>query len=58
MQLHGTVKLVYNDTLGATKMCSYNQVVAATRTFSTEASETVPNMCVVVERLMLQTVTF
>ena len=25
-----TVKLVYNDTLGATKMCCYNQVVVVT----------------------------
>ena len=48
-----TVKLVYNDTTGATKMCCYNQVVVVTRTFSIEVSETVTNMCVVVKRLML-----
>ena len=48
-----TVKLVYNDTLGATKMCCYNQVVVVTKTFSTETIDTVPNMCVVVKRLML-----
>ena len=48
-----TVKLVYNDTLGATKMCCYNQVVVVTRTFSTETIESVPAMCVVVKRLML-----
>ena len=41
-----TVKLVYNDTLGATKMC---QVVVVTRTFSTETIESVPAMCVVVK---------
>ena len=45
-----TVKLVYNDTLGATKMCCYNQVVVVTRTFSTETIESVPAMCVVVKR--------
>ena len=27
-----TVKLVYNNTLGASKMCCYNQVVVVTRT--------------------------
>ena len=48
-----TVKLVYNDTFGATKMCCYNQVVVVTRTFSTETIESVPAMCVVVKRLML-----
>ena len=48
-----TVKLVYNDTLGATKMCCYNQVVVVTRTFTTETNESVPAMCVVVKRLML-----
>ena len=48
-----TVKLIYNDTLGATKMCCYNQVVVVTRTFSTETIESVPAMCVVVKRLML-----
>ena len=47
------VKLVYNDTLGATKLCCYNQVVVVTRTFSTETIESVPAMCVVVKRLML-----
>ena len=50
---YDTVKLVYNDTTGATKMCCYHQVVVVTRTFSTETIETVPNMCVVVKRLML-----
>ena len=41
--LASTVKLVYNDTTGATKMCCHNQVVVVTRTFSIEleASETV-----------------
>ena len=48
-----TVRLVYNDTLGATIMCCYNQVVVVTRTFSTETTESVPAMCVVVKRLML-----
>ena len=48
-----TVKLVYNDTLGATKMCCYNQVVVVTRTFSTETIQSVPAMCVVVKRSML-----
>jgi hypothetical protein len=48
-----TVKLVYNDTIGTTKICCYNQVVVATRTFSTETIESVPAMCVVVKRLML-----
>ena len=43
-----TVKLVYNNTLGPTKMCCYNQVVVVTRTFSTETIESVPTMCVVV----------
>ena len=52
-----TVKLVYNDTSGATKMCCYNQVVVVTRTFSTETIESAPAMCVVVKRLMLQTMT-
>ena len=47
------LKLVYNDTLGAIKMCCYNQVVAVTRTFSTETIESVPAVCVVVKRLML-----
>ena len=37
-----TVKLVYNDTLGATKMCCYNQVVDVTRTFTSETIESVP----------------
>ena len=46
-------QLVYNDTLGATKMCCCNQVVVVTRTFSTETIESVPAMCVVVKRLML-----
>ena len=50
---YGTVKLVYNDTLGATKMCCYNQVVVVTRIFSTETIVSVPAMCVVVKRLML-----
>ena len=48
-----TVKHVYNDTLGATKMCCYNQVVVVIRTFSAETIESVPTMCVVVKRLML-----
>ena len=48
-----TVKLVYNDTLGATKMCCYSQVVVVTRTFSAETIESVPAMCVVVKRLRL-----
>ena len=48
-----TVKLVYNDTLGATKTCCYNQVVVVTRTFSTETIEFVPVMGVVIKRLML-----
>ena len=48
-----TVKLVYNDTLGASKICCYNQVVVVTRTFSTETIEYVPAMCVVVKKLML-----
>ena len=48
-----TVKLVYNDTLGATKMCCYNQVVVVTRTFTTETIESVPVMSVVIKRLML-----
>ena len=48
-----TVKLVYNDTLGATKMCYYKQVVVVTRTFSTETIESVPVMGVVIKRLML-----
>ena len=47
-----TVELVYNDTLGATKLCYYNQVVV-TRAFSTETIESVPAMCVVVKRLMV-----
>ena len=46
------VKLVY-DTLGATKMCCYNQVVVVASTFSTETIESVPAMGVVVKRLML-----
>ena len=50
---HSTVKLVYNDTLGATKMCCYNQVVVVSRKFSTETIESVPAMRVVVKRLML-----
>ena len=49
----GTVKRVYNYTLGATKMCCYNQVVVVTRTLSTETIESVPAMCDVVKRLML-----
>ena len=49
----GTVKLVYNNTLSATKMCCYNQVVVVTSTFCTETSESVSAMCVVVKRLML-----
>ena len=48
-----TVKLVYTDTLGATNMCCYNQVVVVTRTFSTETIESAPAMGVVVKRLML-----
>ena len=48
-----TVKLVYNDTLGSTKKCCYNQAVVVTRTCSTETIESVPAMCVVVKRLML-----
>ena len=48
-----TVKLVYNNALGATKMCCHNQVVVVTRAFSTETIESVPAMCVVVKRLML-----
>ena len=48
-----TVKLVYNNTLRATKMYCYNQVVVVIRTFSTETIESVPAMCVVVKRLML-----
>ena len=52
MYLH-TVELAYNDTLGATKMCCYNQVVVVTGTFSTETIESIPAMCVVRERLML-----
>jgi hypothetical protein len=48
-----TVKLVYNDTLDATKMCCYDQVVVVTRTYSTETIESVPAMCVVVKKLML-----
>ena len=48
-----TVKLVYSNTLGATKMCCYNQVVVVTRTFSTETTESVPAMCVVIKSLML-----
>ena len=50
--MRNTVKHVYNDTLGATKMCCYNQVVVI-RTFSTETIEPVSAMCVVVKRLML-----
>ena len=50
---HYTVKLVYNDTLGATKMCCYNQGVVVTKAFCTETIESVPAMCVVVKRLML-----
>ena len=46
-----TGELVYNDTLGATKICCYNQVADVTRTFSTEAIESVPAMGVVVKRL-------
>ena len=48
-----TVKLAYNDTLGANKMCCYNQVAVLTMVFSTETIESVPAMCVVVKRLML-----
>ena len=48
-----TVILVYNDTLGATKMCCYNQVVVVTRTFGTETIESIPAKCAVVKRLML-----
>ena len=48
-----TVKLVYNDTLGATKLCCYNQVVVVTRAFSTETIESVSAMCVAVKRLLL-----
>ena len=51
--LFHTVELVYINTLGATKMCCYNQVVVVIRTFSTETIESVPAMCVVVKRLML-----
>ena len=40
-----TVKLVYNDTTGATKMCCYNQVVVVTMTFCTETIESVPATC-------------
>ena len=50
---NNTVKLVYNDTLGATKMCCYNQVVVVTRIFSTETIESVSAMCVAVKRLLL-----
>ena len=46
IDISSTVTLVYSKTLGATKMCCYNQVVVITRTFSTETIETVPNMCV------------
>ena len=49
------VKLVHNHTLGATKMCCYNQVVVVTRTFSAETIESVPVMCVAVKRLTLGT---
>ena len=49
-----TVKLVYKDTLDATKIYCYNQVVVVTRTFSTEPVKSAPAMCVVVvKRLML-----
>ena len=48
-----TDKLVYNDTLGATKICCYNQGVVVTRAFCTETIESVPAMRVVVKRLML-----
>ena len=47
------MKPVYNDTLGASKMCCYNQLVVVPRTYSTETIESVPVMCVVVKRLML-----
>ena len=43
--IQDTVKHVYNDTPGTTKMCCYNQVVVVTRTFSTEIIESVPAMC-------------
>ena len=48
-----TVKLAYNNTLGANKMCCYNQVAVVTMPFSTETIESVPAMCVGVKRLML-----
>ena len=44
-------------TIGSTVLCSYNQVAVVTSTFCIETSETVPNMCVVVERVMLYQVT-
>ena len=50
---NGTVKLVHNDTLSATKMCCYKEVVVVTRAFSTETIESVSAMCVAVKRLML-----
>ena len=50
--LVNTVKHVYNDTLGATKVCCYNQVVVI-RKFSTKTIESIPAMCFVVKRLML-----
>ena len=53
MYVVSTVKLVCYDSLGATKMCCYNQVVVVTGIFSTETIESVPAMCVVVKRLML-----
>ena len=51
--LRSTVNLVYNDTLGVTKMCCHNQGVVAIRAFSTETTEPVTAICVVVKRLML-----
>ena len=57
LYLSCTVKTVYNNTIGSPVLCCYNQVVVVTSTFCTETSETVPNMCVVVERVMLYPVT-
>ena len=52
--LVGAVEPLYNTTIGSTTTYCYNQVVVVTSTFCTEASETVPSMCVVVERVMCQ----
>ena len=48
-----TVKSLYNNTIGSTTTCCYNQVAVVTSTFRTENKQFPIHMCVVVERVML-----